>query len=75
MPVNDIQVLCQLCVWRFKSNGVSAMNGLLLSINPDRHKTEGLSLEPYFSHLIIHKEIHGDKVFVPIDLKRIWKSL
>jgi len=21
MPVNDIQVLCQLCVWRFKSNG------------------------------------------------------
>ncbi len=24
MPVNDIQVLCQLCVWRFKSNGVSA---------------------------------------------------
>ena len=29
---------------------------------------EGLSLE-YFSHLIIHKEIHGDKVFVPIDLR------
>lgn len=43
--------------------------------NPDRHKTEGLSLEPYFSHLIIHKEIHGDKVFVSIDLKRIWKRL
>jgi hypothetical protein len=64
MPVNDIQVLCMLCVWRFKSNGVSALNGLLSSINPARHKTEGLSLEPYFSHLII-----------PIDLKRIWNRL
>lgn len=59
MAVNDIQVLCQLCVWRFKSIGVSTMNGLLLSINPARHKTEGLSLEPYFSHLIIHKETWG----------------
>lgn len=54
---------------------LSALNGLLSSINPARHKTEGLSLEPYFSHLIIHKEIHGDKVFVPIDLKRIWNRL
>lgn len=59
MLVNDIQVLCQLCVWRFKSNGISAMNGLLLSINPARHKIEGVSLEPYFSHLIIHKETWG----------------
>ncbi|MCM3676645.1 hypothetical protein M3699_23060 [Peribacillus simplex] len=46
-----------------------------LEINQARHKTEGLSLETCFSHLIIHKEIHGDKVFVPLDLKRIWNRL
>ncbi|MEF2096736.1 hypothetical protein V3595_18970 [Bacillus sp. CFBP9009] len=45
-----------------------------LGINPARHKTEGLSLDPCFSQLIIHKEIHGDKVVVPLD-KRIWNRL
>ncbi|CEG33158.1 hypothetical protein BN1180_03330 [Peribacillus simplex] len=43
---------------------------IFLGINPSRHKTEGLS-DPSFSHLIIHKQIHRDKVFVPLNLKRI----
>ncbi|MBT2602030.1 hypothetical protein J7E55_03000 [Bacillus sp. ISL-53] len=42
-----------------------------LGINPARHKKEELS-DSYFPNLIIHKEIHGDKVFVPLDLKKIW---
>ncbi len=46
-----------------------------LGINPARHKTEGLSVDPCFSQLIIHKEIHGNKVFVPLDLKRVWNRL
>ncbi len=46
-----------------------------LGVNPARHKTEGLSLDPCFTHLIIHKEIHGDKVYVPLDIKRIWNRL
>ncbi|WP_260288749.1 hypothetical protein [Peribacillus aracenensis] len=47
----------------------------LLEINPARHKTEGLNLDPCFSHLIVHKEIQGDKVFVPLDLTRVWNRL
>lgn len=46
-----------------------------LGINPARHKTEGLSVNPCFSQLIIHKEIHGNRVFVPLDLKRVWNRL
>lgn len=46
----------------------------LFGINPARHKTEGLSVDPCFSQLIIHKEIHGDKV-LPLDLKRVWNRL
>ncbi|CAI9396092.1 hypothetical protein KIS4809_4028 [Bacillus sp. ZZV12-4809] len=41
-----------------------------------RHKKEeGLSLDQCFSHPIIHREIRGDKVFVPLDLKRIWNQI
>jgi hypothetical protein len=47
----------------------------LLGINPARHKTERLSINPCFSHLIIHKEIHGNKIFVPLDLKSVWNRL
>ncbi|CEG24895.1 hypothetical protein [Peribacillus simplex] len=46
-----------------------------LEINPARHKTEGVSVDPCFSHLIVHKEIQGDKIFVPLDLTRVWDRL
>ncbi|CAI9394549.1 hypothetical protein BACSP_03781 [Bacillus sp. T2.9-1] len=39
-----------------------------------RHKKEGLSLDQCFSNPIIHREIHGNKVFVLLDLKRIWNQ-
>jgi hypothetical protein len=33
------------------------------------------NLDQYFSNPIIHREIHGDKVYVPLDLKRIWNRI
>jgi len=39
-----------------------------------RHK-ELQSLEQSFTNPIIHKEIQGDKVYVPLDLSRIWDRI
>lgn len=33
------------------------------------------SLEKSFANPIIHREIHGDKVYVPLDLNRIWNRI
>ncbi|WP_251555545.1 hypothetical protein [Neobacillus muris] len=33
------------------------------------------SLEQSFSNPIIHREIHGDKVYVPLDLNRVWDRI
>lgn len=30
------------------------------------------SLVERFKNPIVHKEIHGDKVYIPLDLNRIW---
>jgi hypothetical protein len=32
------------------------------------------SLDHYFLNPIIHKEIHGDEIYVPLDLYRIWNK-
>lgn len=29
-------------------------------------------LDKYFSNPIIHRQIHGNEVYVPLDLGRIW---
>ena len=28
-----------------------------------------------FANPIIHREIHGDKIYVPLDLSRIWNKV
>lgn len=38
--------------------------------NSDRH-----SLMQYFKKPIIHKEIHGDRVYVPLRISRIWNGI
>jgi hypothetical protein len=45
--------------------------------NRARHKnSKNLNLETYFEEPIIHKEIQGDRVYVPLNLNRAWnKSL
>ncbi|MCM3763983.1 hypothetical protein [Neobacillus niacini] len=37
-----------------------------------RKAGHGCSLEDFFEDPIIHKEIHGDKVYVPLNLHRAW---
>ncbi len=39
-----------------------------------RHK-ELEKLEQSFTNPIIHREIHGEKVYVPLDLSRIWDRI
>jgi hypothetical protein len=41
-----------------------------------RHKTNtSPSLEQYFEEPIIHREIQGDRVYVPLDLNRAWNKV
>jgi hypothetical protein len=41
-----------------------------------RHQTNtSLSLEQYFEEPIIHREIQGDRVYVPLDLNRAWSKM
>ena len=40
-----------------------------------RHKELNNFLNQSFENPIIHREIHGDRVFVPLDLNRIWNRI
>ena len=40
-----------------------------------RYKQFNKNLNQYFSHPIIHKEINGDKIYVALDLDRIWNRI
>jgi hypothetical protein len=39
-----------------------------------RHKDEKYSIEHYFQQPIVHKQISGDKVYVPLNLERVWNQ-
>ncbi len=34
-----------------------------------------VKLETYFEEPIIHREIQGDRVYVPLDLSRAWNKM
>ncbi|MFC0270431.1 hypothetical protein ACFFIX_03020 [Metabacillus herbersteinensis] len=40
-----------------------------------RLKKEIENLDQYFETPIIHREIHGDKIHVPLNLDRIWNQI
>jgi hypothetical protein len=40
-----------------------------------RHKELIENLEQSFTKPIIHRGIHGEKVYVPLDLSRIWDRI
>lgn len=41
-----------------------------------RHKWSGIgSAAEHFEDPIIHKEIHGEKVYVPLNLNRLWNEV
>ncbi|MGM0867574.1 MAG: hypothetical protein ACQEWF_23260 [Bacillota bacterium] len=39
-----------------------------------KHKIKEGNLDQYFLNPIIHKQIQGDEVFVPLNLNRIWSN-
>lgn len=41
-----------------------------------RHKVKNdRSLEHYFEDPIIHKEIQGDRIYVPLNLDKVWNGI
>lgn len=40
-----------------------------------RHKKEVDCLDRSFENPIIHRQIHGDKVYVPLNLEKIWNQI
>lgn len=40
-----------------------------------RHKKEVDCLGQYFDNLIIHRQIHGDKIYAPLNLDRVWNQI
>lgn len=51
-------------------------NEMVLGQKPRaRQKNFFGSLEESFKNPIIHKEIHGEKVYVPLNLSRIWNRM
>ncbi|MEC0666180.1 hypothetical protein P8864_09745 [Priestia flexa] len=50
--------------------------GKLFGVNTRaRHKNEGEGLDQYFISPIIHRQIQGDKIYVPLNLDRVWNRL
>lgn len=48
----------------------------LIGVNPRaRHKNNVDRLDQYFETPIIHREIHGDKIYVPLNLDRVWNQI
>jgi hypothetical protein len=57
-----------------KFSGESLEN--LLGVNPKaRHKNEVGRLDQSFANPIIHRQIHGDKKYVPLNLDRVWNQI
>ncbi len=48
---------------------------VLGEIPRSRHKTEAEALDEYFTNPNIHRQIKGDKVYVPLNLNRIWDEI
>ncbi|WP_161568367.1 hypothetical protein [Anaerobacillus alkaliphilus] len=42
------------------------------SFSKRNKQREEISLKELFKNPIIHKEIHGDKVYTPLDPSRLW---
>jgi hypothetical protein len=40
-----------------------------------RHKNEDGRLGQYFNNPIIHRQIHGDKIYVPLNLDKVWNQI
>ena len=49
---------------------------LLVDSKRARPKTnKNLNSEQYFKEPIIHRKIHGDRVYMPLNLDRVWNKV
>lgn len=39
------------------------------------YKKEVDRIDQYFEHPIIHREIHGDRIFIPLNIERVWNRI
>jgi hypothetical protein len=39
-----------------------------------RHYTKDKDLDEYFLNPIIHRQINGDKIYVPLNLEKLWNN-
>ncbi|RKJ35970.1 hypothetical protein D7X33_38280 [Butyricicoccus sp. 1XD8-22] len=40
-----------------------------------KRKEEFDRLDQFFENPIIHREIHGDKIYVPLNLEKVWNQI
>ncbi len=52
------------------------LDSLLGAVKTARHnKSEKRTIEDYFRNPIVHKEISGERIYVPLNLNRIWNEV
>jgi len=53
-----------------------SLDKLLGATKKARHRIRtDYSLEHYFEEPIIHREIQGDRIYVPLNLNRVWDEI
>lgn len=53
-----------------------SLDSLLGAVKTARHtKDEKRSLDSYFKNPIIHKQISGERVYVPLNINRVWNEV
>lgn len=53
-----------------------SLDTLLGAVKTARHtKSEERTLEDYFRNPIIHREISGERIYVPLNINRIWNEV
>ncbi len=58
---------------KFSNQNFDKLLGAKKRARPKANRS--LQLEQYFEEPIIHKEIQGDRVFVPLNLIRVWNKI
>ncbi len=58
---------------KFSNQNFDKLLGAKKRARPKANRS--LQLEQYFEEPIIHKEIQGNRVFVPLNLIRVWNKI
>lgn len=58
---------------KFSRQSLEKLLGVERRVRHNRSKKH--SLEENFEKPILHKEIHGERVFVPLNMERVWNEI